>query len=122
MTTPTKHDAAIARKLAKARADADVYRRKAAFIGNQGGPHPVFQRVEFHEARVRLWEWITAASTEVIDQRRRQLESEMGEAVAFKYGSMLHLPDKTVMQLAMLDIYEYALGLHQHQQPEKASA
>lgn len=90
-------------------------RQKIAFIGIVGGHHPLFQRVEFHAARVRLLEWAAGASTQEIDDRRRALQTSLGAAVSFRYGSVLGLPSATVAQIAHLEILEYCLGVHAYQ-------
>lgn len=113
---PRKLDGAIAHRLTIAREDAETMRAKADYLGMAGGPHGVFTHCEFHDGRVRLLEWMETASAADIDAKRLQLESELGPAVQFKGGSMIGLPDEVVTQIAHLELLEYALGLHAHQQ------
>lgn len=115
MSTPQKNVAAIAHRLTIAREDAETMRTKAAYIGNHGGPHPLFARIEFHVALVALLEWAEGATAEEIDERRLELREELGAAVTLKGGSMLDLPAGVVTRIAHLEHLEYALGIHASQ-------
>lgn len=103
---------AIAHRLKIAREDVESYRAKAAFIGNQGGPHPLFSRVAFHEGRVQLLEWMLAASLADIQSAIATLERELGDAVSLKYGSIVGLPDDLARRIAHLELLEYGIGEH----------
>jgi len=95
--------------------DIDTMRRKAAYIGNQGGPNPAFARVEFHEGRARLLRWMLDASTDRIVARLRDVEAALGPAIALKDASVANLPEDVAVHIAHLALLEYGLGVHPHQ-------
>lgn len=87
-------------------------RAKAAFIGNQGGPHPIFQKVAFQQSRVDLLEWAERASAGDINARRLKIEKQLGPAAELKGGSMIGVPNDVVTLIAHLELLEYSLGIH----------
>lgn len=110
-----KDPAAIQKRLAIVLEDIDTMRRKAAYIGNTGGPNPAFAHVEFHEGRAHLLRWMLEASTDRIVARLRDIEAALGPAIALKDGPVTNLPAEIATQIAHLALLEYGLGVHPHQ-------
>lgn len=109
---PVKDDVAIARRLAIVTEDLQTMQDKAAFLGMQGGPHPIFRTVEFHQGRKDLLVWMLTASAEAIDAKRAELEDALGAGSVFKYSQVHDLPDELAAKIAHVEILEYGLGLH----------
>lgn len=110
-----KNEAAIRHRLRIVKEDIASMRRKAPFIGVQGGPNAAFLDVSFHERRRDLLRWMLMAPEAEINAKRIEVEQGLGPAAALKYDNVAHLPQDVAEQIAMLMLLEYALEMHPHQ-------
>jgi hypothetical protein len=110
-----KNEAAILHRLRIVEEDIDTIRRRAPFIGMEGGPHAAFFDVAFHERRRDLLLWMLIASDADINAKRLAVEQALGPAALLKYDHVAMLPAQVAEQIAMLQLLEYALDMHPHQ-------
>jgi len=71
------------------------------------------EEVAFQQARIQNLEWAEAAADEEIEQKIKQLESELTpDERLCKYGSVRGLSLESIRTIAMIEDLEIALGIH----------
>jgi len=112
MPRPELIDMKLNRLLRPMVADLKRNRRVLARVGGHV-VETLGEEVAFQEARIQNLEWAETSSDQEIEERVKQLESELDpEERLCKYGSVRGLSLETIRTIAMIEDLEIALGTH----------